>query len=96
MCIWDAGISGAAHQPTDSNATSKTATVPFPASTRSPQSLSPVPGPGDKFAAYRLDQRLGSAISFGINAIVVEGDGHELRLARQIQIECPHVNEEYQ
>lgn len=35
--------------------------------------------PGDTLAAYRADARVGGAISFGMNAVVVEGRGRSLR-----------------
>jgi uncharacterized protein YcbX len=38
--------------------------------------------PGDTLASYRADPRVGGAISFGMNAVIVEGVGRTLRLGQ--------------
>jgi uncharacterized protein YcbX len=43
------------------------------------------PEVGDTLQAYRQDRRLGGAITFGMNAIVVEGDGLTLRVGQALQ-----------
>ncbi|WP_298927789.1 MOSC N-terminal beta barrel domain-containing protein [uncultured Ramlibacter sp.] len=39
---------------------------------------------GDALQAYRRDDRLGGAVTFGMNAIVLEGDGQVLRVGQQL------------
>ena len=43
-----------------------------------------VPGhePGDTLAGYRADPRVGGAISFGMNAVIVEGVGRRLAVGQ--------------
>lgn len=41
--------------------------------------------PGDTLAAYRSDPRMGGAITFGMNAVIVEGIEHALRLGQRGQ-----------
>jgi uncharacterized protein YcbX len=38
--------------------------------------------PGDTLASYRADARVGGAITFGMNAVIVEGFGRTLRLGQ--------------
>ena len=45
------------------------------------------PAVGDTLQAYRQDARVGGAVSFGMNAIVCEGDGMLLRLGQTLQCE---------
>jgi hypothetical protein len=40
--------------------------------------------PGDTLAGFRADARVGGAVTFGINAVVVEGFGHTLRLGQAV------------
>ena len=42
------------------------------------------PEVGDTLQVYRQDRRLGGAITFGMNAVVVEGDGLLLRLGQTV------------
>jgi hypothetical protein len=42
------------------------------------------PAVGDALQTYRQDRRLGGAITFGMNAIVVEGDGLMLRVGQAV------------
>ena len=42
------------------------------------------PEVGDTLQTYRKDRRLGGAITFGMNAIVVEGDGQMLRVGQAV------------
>jgi len=39
----------------------------------------------DTLQAYRQDSRLKGAVSFGMNAIVVEGDDRVLRVGQAVQ-----------
>jgi uncharacterized protein YcbX len=38
--------------------------------------------PGDTLAGYRADPRMKGGITFGVNAVVVEGSGHTLRVGQ--------------
>jgi hypothetical protein len=40
---------------------------------------------GDALQGYRQDARVGGAVTFGMNAIVCEGDGVVLRLGHMLQ-----------
>jgi uncharacterized protein YcbX len=42
------------------------------------------PAVGDTLQAYRQDARLGGAITFGMNAIVLQGDGQVLRVGQGV------------
>jgi hypothetical protein len=42
------------------------------------------PAVGDTLQAYRADPRLNGAITFGMNAIVLEGDGLVLRVGQSV------------
>jgi uncharacterized protein YcbX len=42
------------------------------------------PAVGDALQGYRADPRLGGAITFGMNAIVLEGDGQVLRVGQAV------------
>ena len=42
------------------------------------------PAVSDTLQAYRQDPRLNGAITFGMNAIVIEGDGHVLRVGQTV------------
>ncbi|HSX92962.1 MAG TPA: MOSC N-terminal beta barrel domain-containing protein [Hydrogenophaga sp.] len=39
---------------------------------------------GDTLRGYRADARVGGAITFGVNAIVLEGDGRTLRVGQRV------------
>lgn len=43
------------------------------------------PGVGDALQAYRADPRLKGAITFGMNAIVLDGDGQWLRVGQTVR-----------
>lgn len=49
-----------------------------------PVTAIPSPEVGDTLQTYRKDRRLGGAITFGMNAIVVEGDGLVLRVGQVV------------
>jgi len=49
-----------------------------------PVTAIPSPEVGDTLQTYRQDRRLGGAITFGMNAIVVEGDGLVLRVGQVV------------
>jgi len=49
-----------------------------------PVTAIPSPDVGDMLQTYRKDRRLGGAITFGMNAIVVEGDGQMLRVGQAV------------
>lgn len=49
-----------------------------------PDSAVPTPAVGDALQAYRQDPRLNGAITFGMNAIVLEGDGLVLRVGQAV------------
>jgi uncharacterized protein len=49
-----------------------------------PVTATPTPAVGDALAAYRQDPRLNGAITFGMNAIVLEGDGLVLRVGQAV------------
>lgn len=42
------------------------------------------PAVGDTLQAYRQDGRLNGAVTFGVNAIVVQGDGLLLRVGQAV------------
>ncbi len=46
-----------------------------------------IPGPavGDTLQTYRQDPQLNGAITFGMNAIVIEGDGQTLRVGQSVR-----------
>ncbi len=50
-----------------------------------PQTAESSPVVGDMLQSYRQDARVGGAISFGMNAIVVEGDGQLLKVGQQVR-----------
>jgi uncharacterized protein YcbX len=50
-----------------------------------PLTAIPSPEVGDTLQTYRQDRRLGGAITFGMNAIVVEGDGLMLRVGQGVE-----------
>ena len=39
---------------------------------------------GDTLQAYRQDARLNGAVTFGMNAIVLQGDGQVLRVGQAV------------
>jgi uncharacterized protein YcbX len=45
------------------------------------------PAVGDTLQAYRADPRLNGAITFGMNAIVLEGDGQMLRVGQPVAVD---------
>lgn len=49
-----------------------------------PESAAVSPAVGDALQAYRQDPRLNGAITFGMNAIVLEGDGLVLRVGQPV------------
>jgi hypothetical protein len=49
-----------------------------------PVTAIPSPEVGDTLQTYRQDRRLGGAVTFGMNAIVVEGDGLMLRVGQEV------------
>jgi len=49
-----------------------------------PDTATPSPVVGDALQAYRQDPRLNGAITFGMNAIVLEGDGLMLRVGQPV------------
>ena len=49
-----------------------------------PDTAIPSPEVSDTLQTYRQDRRLGGAITFGMNAIVVEGDGLVLRVGQVV------------
>ena len=49
-----------------------------------PLTAIPSPEVGDTLQTYRQDRRLGNALTFGMNAIVVEGDGLVLRVGQAV------------
>lgn len=49
-----------------------------------PDSAVPSPAVGDALQAYRQDPRLNGALTFGMNAIVTEGDGLILRVGQAV------------
>lgn len=53
-----------------------------------PVTAIPSPEVGDTLQTYRRDRRLGGAITFGMNAIVVEGDGLVLRVGQAARGAC--------
>jgi uncharacterized protein YcbX len=50
-----------------------------------PLTAIPSPEVGDTLQTYRQDRRLGGAITFGMNAIVVEGGGLVLRVGQAVE-----------
>lgn len=52
-----------------------------------PDSAGASPAVGDALQAYRQDPRLNGALSFGMNAIVLEGDGLVLRVGQAVRAE---------
>ncbi len=50
-----------------------------------PVTAIPSPEVGDTLQTYRGDRRLSGAVTFGMNAIVVEGDGQMLRLRQAVE-----------
>jgi uncharacterized protein YcbX len=50
-----------------------------------PGTAVPSPEVGDTLQSYRQDRRLDGAITFGMNAIVVEGDGQMLRVGQAVE-----------
>ena len=49
-----------------------------------PATATSTPAVGDALQAYRQDPRLNGAITFGMNAIVLEGDGLVLRVGQAV------------
>ncbi len=49
-----------------------------------PDTAVPAPAVGDALQSYRADARLKGAITFGMNAIVLEGDGQLLRVGQGV------------
>lgn len=49
-----------------------------------PLTAIPSPEVGDTLQTYRQDRRLGGAVTFGMNAVVVEGDGLVLRVGQAV------------
>jgi uncharacterized protein len=39
---------------------------------------------GDTLATFRADPRMDGALTFGMNAVIVEGFGHTLRLGQAV------------
>ena len=50
-----------------------------------PDTAVPHPAVGDALQAYRSDARLKGALTFGMNAIVTEGDGQVLRVGQTVR-----------
>lgn len=50
-----------------------------------PDDASTSPAVGDALQAYRQDAHLNGAVTFGMNAIVTQGDGHTLRVGQRVQ-----------
>ncbi|MDO9504055.1 MOSC domain-containing protein [Hydrogenophaga sp.] len=49
-----------------------------------PTTAVPSPAVGDTLQTYRQDPRLNGAVTFGMNAIVIEGDGQVLRVGQTV------------
>ena len=49
-----------------------------------PLTAIPSPEVGDTLQTYRQDRRLGGAVTFGMNAVVAEGDGQVLRVGQAV------------
>jgi len=45
------------------------------------------PEVGDTLRTYRKDERVGGAITFGMNAIVIQGDGQTLKVGQAVEAE---------
>ncbi len=50
-----------------------------------PDTAATAPAVGDTLAAFRADPRLNGAVTFGMNAVVVEGFGRRLRVGQAVQ-----------
>lgn len=50
-----------------------------------PDDATASPAVGDALQAYRQDPRLNGAVTFGMNGIVTQGDGHILRVGQPVQ-----------
>ena len=50
-----------------------------------PDTATPSHRVGDALQAYRQDARVGGAVTFGMNAIVLEGDGQMLRVGQPVR-----------
>jgi uncharacterized protein YcbX len=50
-----------------------------------PATAATSPEVGDTLQMYRQDSRLNGAVTFGMNAIVLQGDGLVLRLGQKVQ-----------
>jgi uncharacterized protein len=52
-----------------------------------PDSAIPGTEPGDTLAGFRADARVGGAVTFGMNAVVVSGQGQMLRVGQAVRAE---------
>jgi uncharacterized protein YcbX len=52
-----------------------------------PVSAAPGHEPGDTLAGFRADARVGGAVCFGMNAVIVSGQGRMLRVGQAVRAE---------
>ena len=61
--------------------------APCPIPNVDPDTASSSPAVSDALQGYRQDRRLNGAVTFGMNAIVIEGDGQMLRVGQSVSAE---------